>query len=73
MSPFEIASLTADVAIGLGQIGIAWYGIREFERSIAARAEENARLEQYQEQRHVEAMRDLKELIARTASAERRT
>ena len=71
MSPFEIASLTANVVIGLGQIGIVWYGIREFERSNAARAEESARMAQYQEHRHAEAMTALKALIARTATAER--
>ena len=46
MFPFEIANLTADAVIGFGQIGIVWYGIREFERSCDARAEESARLEQ---------------------------
>lgn len=70
MTPFEIASLLSTIVIGLGQIGIVWYGIRAMTRSSNVRAEENARLAEQQEQRHTEAMTALKELITRTGTAQ---
>ena len=70
MTGFEIASLLSSIAISLGQIGIVWYGIRAMTRSSNVRAQENKRLAEEQEQRHAEAMTALKELIARTGTAQ---
>ncbi len=37
MTTYEIASLASTLGIGLGQIGIVWYGIRAMNRASAAR------------------------------------
>jgi len=49
MTPFEVATLATNVAIGLGQIGIVWYGIRAMTRSASDRSDEH-------DKRHAEAM-----------------
>ena len=63
MTTFEILSLLSSVAIGVGQIGIIWYGIRAMNRSSAERARDRARREAWEKQRadqedrrHTEAM-----------------
>ena len=60
MTPFEVATLATGVAIGLGQIGIVWYGIRAMTRSTGHRADEHDRRHTEamtaQEKRHAEAM-----------------
>ena len=70
MTPFEVATLATSVAIGLGQIGIVWYGIRAMTRSAKDRADEH-------DKRHAEAMaaldiqrQALETLIARTGQAQ---
>ena len=70
MTPFEVATLAASIAIGLGQIGIVWYGIRAMTRSAKDRADEH-------EKRHAEAMtaldiqrQALETLIVRTGQAQ---
>ena len=40
MTTFEIASLATSAAIGLGQNGIVWYGIRAMNRSSEERAKD---------------------------------
>ena len=49
MTPFEFATLATNIAIGLGQIGIVWYGIRAMTRSAKDRSDDH-------EKRHAEAM-----------------
>ena len=49
MTLFEAATLATSVAIGLGQIGIVWYGIRAMTRSAKDRADEH-------DKRHTETM-----------------
>ena len=49
MTPFELATLATNIAIGLGQIGIVWYGIRAMTRSARDRSDDH-------EKRHAEAM-----------------
>ena len=77
MTPFEVATLATGVAIGLGQIGIVWYGIRAMTRSTGHRADEHDRRHTEtmtaQEKRHAEVMAaldiqrvGLETLIART-------
>ena len=65
MTEFEIATLTANVAIGLGQIGIVWYGIRAMtsatERRAAEARDEARRASRAADQRHAEAMQALRE------------
>ena len=70
MPPFEVATLAASVAIGLGQIGIVWYGIRAVTRSAKDRIDEH-------DKRHAETMaaldiqrQALETLIARTGQAQ---
>ena len=77
MTPFEIATLATSVVIGLGQIGIVWYGIRAVTRSSNVRADETARLGRQLDQRHAETMaaldlqrQALETLIARTGQAQ---
>lgn len=69
MTEFEMASLAVTVAIGLGQIGIVWYGIRAMNRASDVRAQDHDQYVQTQDQRHAEAMRALEALIERTAPA----
>jgi len=76
MTTFELASLVTSVAIGLGQIGIVWYGIRAMNRASDERARDRLQAAQAADQRHAEAMRRLgtqhqalETLIARTAPA----
>ena len=61
----------AHVAVGVGQAGIVWYGIRALQRASEQRAndtrDEARRLAATDERRHTEAMRALEALIARTA------
>ena len=65
MTEFEIATLTANVAIGLGQIGIVWYGIRAMTRATERRAaearDEARRASRAADRRHAEAMQALRE------------
>ena len=63
MTTFETLSLLSSVAIGVGQIGIIWYGIRAMNRSSAERARDRAQREAWEKQRadqedrrHTEAM-----------------
>ena len=49
MTPFEVATLATNIAIGLGQIGIVWYGIRAMTRSAKNRGDDH-------DKRHAEAM-----------------
>ena len=81
MTTFEILSLLSSVAIGAGQIGIVWYGIRAMNRSSEERAKDRAQREAgeqqraaREDQRHAEAMQALalqrlalETLIKRTA------
>ncbi len=80
-----IGQIAATLAIGLGQIGIVWYGIRAMNRASAERARDRkqAELDRRQaariaDQRHTETMsaldlqrQALETLIARTAPAAR--
>ena len=66
MTTFEILSLLSSVAIGAGQIGIVWYGIRAMNRSSEERARDRAQREAgeqqraaREDQRHAEAMQAL--------------
>ena len=66
MTTFEILSLLSSVAIGAGQIGIVWYGIRAMNRSSEERAKDRAQREAgeqqraaREDQRHAEAMQAL--------------
>ena len=59
MTEFEIATLATSIAIGLGQIGIVWYGIRAMTQGAASRALESERQARVQDQRHAEAMQAL--------------
>ena len=75
--------IAATLAIGIGQIGIVWYGIRAMNRASAVRTADRAsaeraaeRRERAADQRHDEAMQvldmqrqALETLIARTAPA----
>ena len=63
MTTFEILSLLSSVAIGVGQIGIIWYGIRSMNRSSEERARDRVQREAgeqqrtaREDQRHAEAM-----------------
>ena len=81
MTTFEILSLLSSVAIGAGQIGIIWYGIRAMNRSSEERAKDRAQRQAgeqqcaaREDQRHAEAMQALalqrlalETLIERTA------
>ena len=81
MTTFETLSLLSSVAIGAGQIGIIWYGIRAMNRSSEERAKDRAQREAgeqqraaWEDQRHAEAMQTLaiqrlalETLIERTA------
>ncbi len=83
MTTLEIIAAShviATVAIGLGQIGIVWVGIRAMNRASAERARDrtqaarvadqrHAETLQTADQRHAEAMTALRALIARTAPA----
>lgn len=51
MTTFETLSLISSVAIGVGQIGIIWYGIRAMNRSSEERARDRARREAWEKQR----------------------
>ena len=78
-----IAQIAATFVIGLGQIGIVWYGIRAMNRASAERAQDRAQAARVADQRdadtrqrdadsrrrHDEAMTALRELIVRTAPA----
>ena len=62
MTEYEAANLVtryAAIAIGIGQLAVVWYGIRAMQRAGNQRARE-------QDQRHVETMTALRELISRT-------
>ena len=66
MTTFEILSLLSSVAIGAGQIGIVWYGIRAMNRSSEERAKDRAQRQAgerqraaREDQRHAEAMQAL--------------
>ena len=65
MTEYEAATLAASVAIGLGQIGIVWYGIhamtRATERRAAEARDEGRRASRAADQRHEEAMQALRE------------
>ncbi len=69
MTDYEFATLASSVAIGLGQIGIVWYGIRAMNRASAARDRAMNQAARVADQRHTETMRALETLIARTAPA----
>ena len=49
MTPFEVATLASNIAIGLGQIGIVWYAIHALTRSAKDRGDDH-------EKRHAETM-----------------
>ena len=84
MTTYELATLATSVAIGLGQIGIVWYGIRAMNRASEERAQDRRQHAQALDQRHdqtmlalreiIDGQRDdrlaLRELIARTGRAE---
>ena len=53
MTTFEILSLLSSVAIGAGQIGIVWYGIRSMNRSSEERARDRVQREAGERQRAV--------------------
>ncbi len=53
---YEIASLAISLAIGLGQIGILWVGIRAMNRSSDERARARAQAAKLADQRHAETM-----------------
>ena len=63
MTAFELATLATSVVIGLGQIGIVWYGIhamtRATERRAAEARDEARRASQAADQRHAETMQAL--------------
>ena len=64
MTPFEMSTVVlaaAQVAVGIGQIAVIWYGIRAMVATGVERAREH-------DQRHAESMVALRELIARTAN-----
>ena len=64
MTPFEMSTIAlaaAQVAVGIGQIAVVWYGIRAMVASGTDRVREH-------DQRHAESMVALRELIARTAA-----
>ena len=64
MTPFEMSTVAlaaAQVAVGIGQVAVIWYGIRAMVASGADRAREH-------DQRHAESMAGLRELIARTGT-----
>lgn len=67
MTEFEIATLTAQYVIGLGQIGIVWYGISRMVTANESRASLQSELMERQEResvrRHTEAMTALQGLI----------
>ena len=67
MTLFEVATLATNVAIGLGQIGIIWYGIRAMTRSTKDRSDEHdkrhAEAMTAQDKHHTEAMVALNALI----------
>ena len=60
MTAYEIATLSTNVAIGLGQIAIIWYGIRAMTRSTRDRADEHDKRHTVamtaQDKHHAEAM-----------------
>ncbi len=62
MTEYEIASLAISLGIGLGQIGIVWYGIRAMNRASAAR-------DRAMQQRDAQAQRDAQQ---RDADSRRR-
>ncbi len=57
MTDYEIATLASSVAIGLGQIGIVWYGIRAMNRASAERAQDRAQAARVADQRDADARR----------------
>ena len=62
MTPFEMSTVAlaaAQVAVGIGQVAVIWYGIRAMVAFGADRVREL-------DQRHAESMAGLRELIART-------
>ncbi len=56
MTDYEIATLATSVAIGLGQIGILWYGIRTMNRASAERARDRRQAARVADQRHAETL-----------------
>ncbi len=75
-----IAQIAATFIIGLGQIGIVWYGIRAMNRASAERARDRRQAARVADQRHAETMttldlqrQALETLIARTAPAAERS
>ena len=69
MTAFEIAS----ILIGVGQIGIVYYGISRMVQANDSRSKLQSELMQRQEResirRHTETMTALRELIARTGGS----
>ena len=64
MTPFEMSTVAlaaAQVAVGIGQVAVIWYGIRAMVAFGADHAREF-------DQRHAESMVALRELIARTGT-----
>ncbi|MDE0334494.1 MAG: hypothetical protein OXI64_06005 [Defluviicoccus sp.] len=84
MSEFETASLaireaamwiaaahvTVALLVGVGQIGIVYYGIQVMNRMGAQRAKEARKRDKAEKRRHTETMTALQELIRRTAPAQ---
>ena len=72
MTDYEIATLASSVAIGLGQIGIVWYGIRSMNRASAERAQDRAQAARVADQRDADARRRDADARRRDADSRRR-
>ena len=69
MTEFEVATLTAQYVIGLGQIGIVWYGISRMVRANEQRAEAGERQARESDRRHTDTMREADRRHAETMAA----
>ena len=56
MTAYEISTLAVSIAVGLGQNGIVWYGIRAMNSASAERARDRKQAAQVADQHHAEAM-----------------
>ncbi len=73
MTDYEIATLASSVAIGLGQIGIVWYGIRAMNRASAARDRAMNQAQHDAQQRDAQARADAQQRDAQArADAQQR-
>ncbi len=67
-----IAQIAATFVIGLGQIGIVWYGIRAMNRASAERAQDRAQAARVADQRDADARRRDADSRRRDADSRRR-